>query len=171
MRSTQRDVPSSTASASTVPIHGGGACAWALVNLDKADGGVASEMVTRRHARPVYRRFPLVLLPPPLSPRHPAAPACARSEAGCGLTIYETVAVPVGNALGHRMLPVLTGFFAVHMALRPAAVAPQQGVTMAVTRLAAQPWHGPGAEQWRKMAIILTSAPYSDFISIYMEHL
>ena len=51
------------------------------------------------------------------------------------------------------MLPVLTGLLAVNMAMRP-AVAPQQGVTMAVTRLAAQPWHGPGAEQWRKMAII-----------------
>jgi hypothetical protein len=62
------------------------------------------------------------------------------------------------------MLPVLQGLVAVNMALRSAAVAPQQGMTMAVTRLAAQPWHGPGAEQWRKMAINLTSAAYSDFI-------
>jgi len=57
-------------------------------------------------------------------------------------------------ALGIRMLlTVLTGLLV--NTLRPAVVAPQQGVSMAVTRLAAQPWHGPGAEQWRKMASIV----------------
>eukprot|EP00802_Teleaulax_amphioxeia_P018733 Tamp_18939.p1 GENE.Tamp_18939~~Tamp_18939.p1 ORF type:complete len:379 (-),score=65.17 Tamp_18939:123-1259(-) len=49
------------------------------------------------------------------------------------------------------MLPVLA-LLAVN------TLVPQRVAAMAATRLVAQPWHGPGAEQWRKMAGIVPRA-------------
>ena len=49
------------------------------------------------------------------------------------------------------MLPVLA-LLAVN------TLVPQRDAAMAATRLVAQPWHGPGAEQWRKMAGIVPRA-------------